>query len=922
MQTGDGASAIQIILWILAANVLFILVAYGLVVLWRKQASAAIPKISQHIQELANQMDQLAGFLNAYNGIDKEPFFTPLEELQKEATGLDERVQSFLDTCRAFEAELARPPVNQFHEIINAPVIWFRRWRRASELHRESAEIDSQMAASEQRMQTIYELPWELATECRQANKEVAELLQTVQWLQGKGVRGITFQKVASQGPVIQQSLGSIPPIFFQAQKEDLLETVNLASTMLVFETLSSLRPALDRCLPQLREWRTNLEKAAAGYTELKQIGAGLRQSLSNPPPGLAVAPLQERLDQVAQMATEVNQRLTQPDADTLKNLAREVSQLRKVLQDTDQQYSRAGQLVAELRKALEELNAGLEKLSAQYQVLERSQNFPLVWDESAPALSELRQKLQALGPVQQPRSPEQVIQQRAQVDGLTGMYKRLAEKIPQAAVQHTGLLALLDSAEIRDGLTWLRKTNEMLDQAENYDQRNWPRKDSPQALPADLAQLEQLQTELAPLNRTTPVKESTLAQRLNDTQQLAALHKSLRTRVEGVRDRLAKMQVMEDQGKDMLTGSWAALEKVAILTESNELLEEIIGSELDQLGEEIRQSGNELNNHSQGEIDKKFQRILAQAEKNNQALNQWVARLNNAVMEEARQIHDRLIQLDAITRLDEPPVEDARALLQRDELNLLRSAAPAGQSVVGRVATRITQSESRPVYNNLEALTELKRKNDLWQMLASCRVALEEKSTPLLAAHQDALQARSETRERFAEVAKHFPEKRAWPPNNQATLSENQVVQPIDEKWEALKKKSARTEVAILELGRLVQQYQHAAERAMQVLNRIQQDQERIQELEWQVDAVKQRWQAQMDPANSILRAGVQSLVSQSDSKLASIKQQYMRGTLSYEQSIQNLQLLYDELFSAQVPVDERNKIGLNEPHPRPAQS
>ena len=49
---------------------------------------------------------------------------------------------------------------------------------------------------------------------------------------------------------------------------------------------------------------------------------------------------------------------------------------------------------------------------------------------------------------------------------------------------------------------------------------------------------------------------------------------------------------------------------------------------------------------------------------------------------------------------------------------------------------------------------------------------------------------------------------------------------------------------------------------------------------------------------------------------KLAFIKQQFMRGSISYEQVIHNLQLLYDELFSARVSVDDKNDIGLNESH------
>jgi hypothetical protein len=416
---------------------------------------------------------------------------------------------------------------------------------------------------------------------------------------------------------------------------------------------------------------------------------------------------------------------------------------------------------------------------------------------------------------------------------------------------------------------------------------------------------------------------ESELGQRLKGTQQLAALHKSLRPRAENIRSRLEKLKGLEEQSKDQLSGAWSALEKVALLSESNDLIAEIIDPEIDMLGDEIRQMGNEINNHAQGEIEKKAQRTQQQAEKVNFALNQWISRLNAGVVEQGKGISDRLVLIDAITHLEEPAVQDARALIQREEVNQLRSTATpaAPQNIVGRVTTRITHGESRSALNNLEAITEIKRKNDLWQMLAAAQMALGEKSAGLIAAYQKTVQARSEANERLGELAGSFPEKRAWPPHNQAALTESQVLQPLDEKWDALKKKNSLSEPTILELGRLAQQYRLASERVKQALNRIQQDQERVQDLEWQVEALKQRWQSQVNPANSIMRESVQLLLSQTDSKLSYIKQQYMRGVISYEQAIQNLQLLYDELFSAQVPVDEQNKTGLSEPRRREEQ-
>lgn len=921
METGS-VTALKLILILLAANVIVILAAYGLIAWWRKQSQAAIRKIGASIKTLDVQMGQLAQFLIEYKEFDREPFFTPLEELQTDASDLESRVHRFLDTCRAYEAQIYTPIPNRFQAIVNAPVVWFRHWRRSVELRRESEELAGQMAASEQRMQKISGLPWDLATECRQADQEAGELAHTIEWLRSKGTQGTNFQKATSQVPVILQEINAIPPIFLQAEREDLLAAANMTSTIRVFEGLSRLRPALDRYLPQAREWRANLEKASAGYAGLKRAGGNLRQAFASPPPGLIVAPLEERLDQVAQMANDINQQLSQPNADSLKSLAREVGQLMKVLQDTEHQYTRAVQQVGELRRVLEERKGEIEKLSEQFTALERTRRYPLDGDASHAALDEVRQKLSSLGSAQQPRTPEQIYQHRALLDSFQAVSQRLSEQIPQVASQHAALVALLDSGEIRGGTAWLQKARAAFNQAAGYDVRNWSKKDAPQGLTGELDQAELLQKKISLLDQTAPMKETALASLLEDAQALAALYQTLRPRVEALQARLEKIRGLEEQGKDNLNRCWSALEKVALLAESNEFVDEIVGVELDQLGEEIRHMGNELNNHGQGEIEKKAQHIQILVDRNNQALNRWISRLSTEVTGQARQLGEQMTRLEEITHLEDPTVEDARVLLQREEirsaLNPPTTSTP--QSLAEKVANKISPSGPAPALNDLETLAELKRKSDLWQMLAAAQRALVEKSTPLLAAHVELMKARDDAREQLGEVAANFPEKRAWPPNNQVSLPEAQTLRPVDEKWDALKKKTARSDAVIPEMGRLTQQYRLIAERARQLLGRIEQDYERIQELEWQIDSLKDRWQSQVIPGNSILREGVQLLLSQTDSKLAYIKQQCMRGTLSYEQCIQNLQLLYDELFSAQVPVDEQNKIGLDEPH-RPAE-
>ena len=168
-----------------------------------------------------------------------------------------------------------------------------------------------------------------------------------------------------------------------------------------------------------------------------------------------------------------------------------------------------------------------------------------------------------------------------------------------------------------------------------------------------------------------------------------------------------------------------------------------------------------------------------------------------------------------------------------------------------------------------------------------------------------------------MAEITKRVPRKRTWPPNNQPPFDETLVLGHADDRWKSMKNSLPRSiDTAILEVGRLTQQYRLAIERAEQALNRIEQDEERVHELEEEIKELKQRWQAQQqaDPNNALIREGVSHLMNKADERMSFIRQQYIRGAISYEETLHNLRLLNDELYSARIPVDEQNDIGLNE--------
>ena len=925
METG-GPSAIEVVLWVLGANAFLILAAYGLVWWLRKQSLTVVQRAGVRIQDYDNRLGQIAGFLQEFIGINQEPYSTRLDELQKEASDLQERMQVFLQACHDFEEEIQQPVTNRLQEIINSPANWFRRWRRSRELAQESDAIAEMLAESETQVQQIYKLPWELALQCRQAEKEVYELIRLAQDLQAKGVRGQAMQAVLNLIPLLRRALDAIPPEFLKSDQDALLAVANLDTTIQVFESLNRIRPGLNRYLPQAKEWNTWHQKATTEFKDLKLAGVNLRQTIQAPSRGLVVTSLQDRLDQVALLAADLGQRIALPEAEELKMISRETSQLRKVLRDTEQNLDRARKQSGELYQRMNELDAGLESLEKQYTGLGQRDVFPLALDVSRQRMNDLRRRLQTVGPIEQPRTPEQVALHLTEVERIQAGLKVQTDSFPQAADQHLALVGALENVELRDGAAWLHKARETVGQVSTYDPRNWPKQDAIQTLPAELEELEKLHGSLVPADRSAPIKESELVQRLKDTRALVAQHKALRPRVESVIARLEKLRAMEKEGKESLTESFTALERIGLLAESNDLLNEIAAAELERLSDEIRVLGNELNSQNQGEVEKKLQKIQALSDKVNRSLNTWLARLNGAISDLSKQIRDRLIEVDAIAQIDDPLVVDARSVLSRNEVQSAPSTGGQGMStaagglrgVAAKVVERGAALQRAPLLANLEATAEIKRKNDLWQTLAAALQALQEKTAALLVAHQEMVQARSETRESLTEIVKRNPERRAWPPNNQSPLNDAQALQPADEKWEALKKQPRKVDQAVFELGRLTQQYRLLTERARQMLGRVEQDEERVQELEEQIAELKQRWQAQAQ-ANSdspVIHEGVQQLMSQADSKLAYIKHQYMRSAISYEQVIHNLQLLCDELFSSRIAIDEQNDIGLNENH------
>lgn len=917
----SGLPLLTTILIIVAVPALIGLLAYAATGWFGSQSRALAQQIDNDLLDLTERHDQLRGFLQNYRGVDREPFFTHLDALQTEAAQLDNLLEAQLEDFRVFVNDLqAQQESTTPQQKLLSPISQFRLWSRARRLRAAGKNLAGQIDTSEQRVEVIYALPWDLALECRKADEETAELEQKIQWLQAKNVRGVALQKVASQLPILQQGLAKIPDLFFDADRETLLKTVRLDVALKTFDALQSVRPALDRYLPPVRGWRASLEKLTVEYTDLKNAGAALRQTVANPPAGLSVTSLQARLDQVAQRAAEINQQLTQPEAEALKGLAREVHLLRQTLRATEEQFRQAAVQMAELQKAIGELHSLRDATLTQRQAVEHGDIFPLVWDRTGAQFDALRKEIDALGSLRQQRTPEQIQEQQKSVESLRAQLKEIAGTTPQTIAQYHALVQLLNSSDLQEGSAWLRQTRGVLDQAAGYDSKNWQRSESINTLPAEMEELAAAQERLVPSNRALALKESNLETRLAETKALAAQHKAIRARITAISTRLGQLQAFENQSKDNLDAAWSMLERMSILIENNDLLHELAAEDVERLTDELRQTSNELKARGQGEIERKANRSQSFTRKVRATLDRVLEQLGAALSEQYTIIDAQLNEVDAIARLESRAVEDARGFLNLAQADLQsRPAAASPQSVVGKVTSRFQLSESKPAQSDVEALAELKRKNDLWLTLLGYQDQMESQIQPVLEAYQEAAQARDEARDLLLEAQKRFSTDRSWPPSNQPALSENTIFGAIQEKWATLRQKRVQPNWVVQELQRITEQYHVAAERVHNIIDRIEEDQKRIQDQEWQIEMLKQRWLSQSDPTRPVVREGVKTIISETDARLAGIRQKYLAGELSYEQSLQQLRELYDTVSSREITIDENTRIGLKDsPHRR----
>jgi len=829
------------------------------------------------------------------NPLHRQPYTDLAVELNKKIARILQDAQALERRWDELNDAHNTVPISRVQAIVDTVPGAYRNARVAAAMWQQRDRIQRQVVEAQLLSKRIETLPGEIHSQTRQAGEGIIQLEGLLKTLHEAGLHGKQVEAADDALLRMQQGWMRIPEDFTAAQPPDAQLGEVRETTSAVYTVLNDIQPVLDEWLPLAQTWDMQYKRTVDSYEELRKAATNFRTALDTPPPGLVVDVYISELDKVRSTAKALNARLQEPLVEDLRALERDTAHLVKVVVDTAGRYDKATLQVAELDRALLELEAQLKAANTRMSEPEKLQVYPLNWDVSRPVLTALEEKSAALGGRDKKRAPEKVSQALTKTNALLAEGKEFSAGIEQVIARHHELLSMLGTGAVASGAAFTAEAAALARTVQAYDPNNWASQDNLASLPKEVAQMENLQRLLTATEQPVAVKESLLNARLEEARKLVELHTSLRARFDRVQKRLDEVQQIEEDTQDELERATTTVENLSLLLKDNSFLKDASAVELNRTRDEIARIQKELSTPAQGTVERKASRANTLLDNLTRSSNAWLEILAADLQTHTRKLNETLAALDQVASLDDRAVADARALLNR-------------------VGTAPTNRKTNLTF--MDAAAELKRWNNDWQACSATARALETLATPVLDAAKEADQARKTAKAAFQSAGKLASGRRDWPPTRQSLADEVKIFQGLESRLDGLRSRRISSGALVRELGQIYHELDLLDDRVITAARMAESEQKEAAELEREVETLQRRWLAveQRYPGQADLDLEIKDLVSQADQRLAQLKTQYKRGGLDYDQVLSGLREQVTLLRAARFTAADGASINLSE--------
>jgi hypothetical protein len=606
-----------------------------------------------------------------------------------------------------------------------------------------------------------------------------------------------------------------------------------------------------------------------------------------------------------------------QADKTTVTGVYHIIDQARLSVHDTLKNALSWERRFKALEQALQDLAERFRPLSENISKLESVPIHPINWDQTRGKLASFRQQIEALGKINQARKLEQMDKDLENAKRLLQELDETSSHVQKMGAGHKEMVDLVEQPDVKQGQEWVRQAKRVADQAAAYDPENWPRTAGVQSLGEDLKTLNEQHSHLDIKETGATVAESELEIALDEARELFRMHQELRPRLNAIQVRLVEIQETERNTRDTLARTRALLNQAVSLIGSNTPLASGASKEAEELRAELEELTNVIEQRARGPVDKKAQQASALIRKIEQAGNRWLETLEESVDKIKESLAEKAGVLRQIAFLDEPAVLEAEQLLEiefREEApEPKRSSLLAGLPFTNGKGTKKRRQREQLPFS--EVVKELKHKNEEWQRCIAVTRAIEDMEGPIIEEYNRAEAQATSTREVLIQAMDMIPAERGWPPTTLFINNEHRAFEGLEKRWDTLRNERLRALQLVGRLSELAGAYQDLEGKIVQIAERARQEQDRVSELEQRLGESMRMWQGQLQAYgnNLYLKDEIEMLLEEAAQEVQDIRQKYLRGTLPYNQVVQNLRSLCQRVESAQATVDADQVIDIN---------
>ncbi len=831
----------------------------------RGKNQTRLDDLKEHTRGLKSRLNSLQEIYDEYRHQSLQPYRGLAETLHKQIQQARTDLLSLSASMDEFERTHAVPeaPVNAAISVLPNSLV---ARRMSQDIEQGVADLTTQLDEAFQTSQRLQHLAEEMRQVVIKTNGHYEEMLRLLDQLKKARVKGKIIDESDDYLGVLAYDLKRVPDHFKPGKSPESDSKKEQEGAAFVYELLGDEET-------ELQSRRKVILEADKFYHQMKaaeqQTGRSLqlmKQILGEPIPGLIVNRFVEQVMSVDEKFQAHAEKRAAPDAGELKSQEGELKRWNRVIQDSEQELSRARQNVDVIRQALKELDAALQEAETCLGNVEAEQcvEHPLEWDLSRPLLEEMNVARNQLGGLDKARTPEELAQGIETSKELLAQTRNLLDRAQQVRERHNHLLVLLNRPEITGGLEWLRENGQLAAQVDEYDEHNWEPREEVRKFSRQVGALNELQTRLAPEDTQSAVKESLLEERIQGMDLLLRRHLDLRPRAARIAARLKTITETEQQVREMLLQASAVVGRTALLMGRNTFLQETAGAQVTAFQNSLQARLQSLDQSKEGTIESKRLAAGKDIDRVQRSMNEWLSRILNGVDRFQDRLESRLSRLDQIAILDDPEVNNARQLLRR-----LAGAPP--------VTSLLSFSD---------AAGELKRCSDDWVACETTERALTAKTGPLEESYEQAAAALKEARQAFQNAGGLASGRREWNRVTQISLeNDRQTLDYLERRLSGLRTQHWPALQLVRELDQIYHELDKLSDRVALSTRQAEQESRDTHSVDEAYTGLKRYWEgrAQTEPA---LASYIRGMIGRAEARYRSAREGYLRGSLDYQQA------------------------------------